>query len=136
MQTSARPVYLDSSAIVKMAIAEQESSALRAFLQSYLVRVSSILAQTEVIRAVRPQGSAAARNAKAVLETITRVGLTDEIAETAALLQPQALRSLDAIHLATALALRPALAVVVTYDRRLAAGAEFHGLSVVMPGIE
>jgi uncharacterized protein len=119
-----------------MAIAEQESSALRAFIQNYPVRVSSILAHTEVLRAVRPQGFAAGQHAKAVLETITRVGLTDEIAESAGLLQPQALRSLDAIHLATALALRPTLAAVVTYDRRLAAGAELQGLPVVMPGIK
>jgi predicted nucleic acid-binding protein len=62
------------------------------------------------------------------------IRLDDDLLDTAAHLDTPALRSLDAIHLASALALGKGLAAVVSYDRRMAAAAERLGLTVVAPG--
>ena len=95
--------------------------------------VSSALAWTEVIRAVRRARGRVAR-ARDVLEGIALVPIDDGILRGAADLAPVALRTLDAIHVATALSLRGDLASLVTYDDRLAAAATAAGIRVVAPG--
>ena len=94
--------YLDSSAIVKLVIRESESSALRRFLRAYAIRVSSELARVEVIRAVRLQDIEIRARALAVLSRIRLLRIDDDVISAAATMNPAVLRSLDAIHLASA----------------------------------
>ena len=128
-------VYLDSSALVKLVVTEPESSALMEFLQRQSDRVSSAVALTEVPRALRRAGFGASerRRSREVMARIALVDVDRRILVAAAALDPPALRTLDAIHLATALALREDLAAIVTYDRRLAAAAERAHLEVSAP---
>ena len=128
-------VYLDSSALVKLVVAEPESSALADFLRGRSERVSSAVALTEVPRALRRAGFGAneRRRSREVMARIALVDVDRRILVAAAALDPPALRSLDAIHLATALAVREDLATIVTYDRRLAAAAERVHLEVSAP---
>lgn len=125
--------YMDSSAITKLVVDEAESAALRAFLASGPVVATSALALVEVVRAVRAQGPAAVALARAVLSTIEIVELTDSIASDAATLDPPLLRSLDAIHLATARALGDQLGPVITYDRRMQEAIIALGLTLAAP---
>jgi len=128
-----RATYLDSSAIVKLAVAEAESGALRRYLRRRPPLVSSALAQTEVGRALSPLGSVAARRGSEVLSRVDLVRLSDRVLEAAARLAPPELRSLDAIHLATAQQLGAGLGRVVTYDDRMAAAAQAMGWTVTAP---
>lgn len=128
-------VYLDSSALVKLVVAEPESSVLADFLRGWSERVSSAVALTEVPRALRRAGFGASerRRSREVMARIALVDVDRRILVAAAALDPPALRTLDAIHLATALAVREDLAAIVTYDRRLAAAAERAHLEVSAP---
>jgi predicted nucleic acid-binding protein len=126
-------VYLDSSALVKLVVAEAESAALRRHLRSRPERATSALAKVEVIRAVRPHGPPAVTRARQVLRRIDVVHLDDELLEDAATLDRGVLRSLDAIHLASARTLGDELQAVVTYDARMATAAERLGLQVDTP---
>lgn len=129
------PVYLDASALVKLVAEESESSVLQEFLSAPRVRVSSILARVELLRAVGRStlGVPGRRRAEAVLSSIALVRLNDEILHAAGGLEPPTLRTLDALHLATALSMGPDLADFVTYDRRQAEAASAAGLNVVAP---
>ena len=128
-------VYLDSSALVKLVVAEPESSALVAFLRGRSERVSSAVALAEVPRALRRAGFGASerRRSREVMARIALVDVDRRILAGAAALDPPGLHTLDAIHLATALAVREDLAALVTYDRRLAAAAERVHLEVSAP---
>ncbi len=126
-------VYLDSSALVKTVVVEPESAALRRFLRRYPRRVSCALARTEVIRAVRSLGAKVTARARATIQRIELVHVDDALLDAAAALDPAILRSLDAIHLASALSVAAELEAVVTYDARMAAGAAVLGLRAVAP---
>jgi predicted nucleic acid-binding protein len=128
-------VYLDSSALVKLVVAEPESSVLADYLRGWSERVSSAVVLTEVPRALRRAGFGASerRRSREVMARIALVDVDRRILAAAAALDPPALRTLDAIHLATALAVREDLAAIVTYDRRLAAAAERVHLEVSVP---
>lgn len=95
--------------------------------------MSSALARTEVARALLPLGEAAVRAGHDVLSRIELVRINDRVLGSAGGLLPPELRSLDAIHLATAQQLGTDLARVVTYDERMAEAAEGMGLSVAAP---
>jgi hypothetical protein len=97
--------------------------------------VSSALALAEVPRALRRAGFGASerRRSRQVMARIALVEVDRRILVAAAALEPPGLRTLDAIHLATALAVREDLEAVVTYDRRLAAAAERIHLEVSVP---
>ena len=71
--------------------------------------------------------------ADVALDKVARVGISDAVVESAGRLRDPALRSLDAIHLATALMLGDAVDVMVTYDKRLAAAAAAHKIAAVAP---
>lgn len=129
-----RAIYLDSSAIVKLAVAEPESVALRMYLRRRRPLVSSSLARTEVGRALAPAGGSAVGRGVAVLARIDLIRVSDRLLDSAAQLQHAELRSLDAIHLATAQQLGTSLAQVVTYDGRMFAAAQVMGMQVVAPG--
>jgi predicted nucleic acid-binding protein len=125
--------YLDSSAIVKLAIREPESLALRRYLRTRRPLVSSALARTEVFRALLPAGDEAVKRGRDVLQRLDLVRVNDRILNAAGLLLPSELRSLDAIHLATAHQLGHDLKALVTYDDRMAAAARQLGYRIVQP---
>ena len=126
-------VYLDSSALVKLVVAEPESSALRRELRGEPDRASCTLARVEVVRAVRPHGAAAVSRARRLLRRIDLVQLDDELLDAAAMLDGGVLRSLDAIHLAAAQTLGDDLDAVITYDERMTTAARLIGLTVRAP---
>lgn len=126
--------YLDSSAIVKLAVAEPESPALRRHLRRRRPLVSSALARTEVLRALLPAGAAAVASGRSVLADIELARVNDRVLAAAATLEPAELRTLDAIHLATAQRFAAELAQLVTYDDRMLAGAARLGLRTAAPG--
>lgn len=128
-----RMTYLDSSAIVKLALREPESGALRRFIRQAPTLTSSALARTEVVRAVRALGPQAVRRARAVLTRVSLIRVDEVVLEAAALLDPLSLRTLDAIHVATALGFAADLDAVVTYDARMGAAAEVLGLPIAAP---
>ncbi len=128
-------IYLDSCAIVKLVVAEAESPALRDYLRARPseLPVTSALARVEVIRAVRGHGAAARAAAIAALDRIDQMPLVDPLLDDAGQVGSGALRSLDAIHLASATALEDGLTAFVTYDQRLASAAAGVGLPVHAP---
>lgn len=127
-------VYVDSSALVKLVLAEAESGALRTWLNAPIVATTCALARTEVIRAVAPGGEAAIARSRELLRSVEMIALDDSLLDAAAVIGPATLRSLDAIHLAASLALGDDLLAVVTYDRRMLAGARALGLPTATPG--
>ncbi len=132
--TSGRGIaYLDSSALIKLVIAEPESAALREALRSWPGRASSRLAIVEVLRTVRLQQPAAEPLARRVLRGVALLRITDRILVTAGTLDPPRLRSLDAIHLATALQLQPLLVAFASYDGSQLQAAEAAGLPTLAP---
>ena len=128
-----RATYVDSSALVKLAVREAESAALRRYLGRRRPLVSSALARTEVVRALVPLGSEAVRRGREVLARVELLRVNDRVLDAAGLLAPADLRSLDAIHLASAEQLGGDLRGFVTYDERLASAAAGRGLRVVQP---
>lgn len=125
--------YLDSSAIVKLAVREPESSALHRYLQRRRPLVTSTLARTEVVRALLPAGDEAIAAGRWALTLLDLVRVNKWVLDQAAKLLPVHVRSLDAIHLATAGELGQDLGVVVTYDSRMAEAAEQLGYRVTAP---
>src|SRR5712691_6230600 len=115
--------YLDASAIVKLAVREPESAALRRHLRRRRPLVSSALSRTEVLRALLPAGETAFVRGRRVLTTVNLIRVNDVILNAAGALLPPELRSLDAIHLATARQLGDELGEVITYDERMVGAA-------------
>jgi len=127
-------VYLDSSAIVKLVFVEPETTALEQFLTTSPIRVSSVVAAIETMRAARLVGDPdVIRHAGRVLAAIHLLELNGSIVAVASEVEPRPLRSLDAIHLASAMSLRDGLAGMVVYDKRLADAARKAGLTVWAP---
>ncbi|WP_322768244.1 type II toxin-antitoxin system VapC family toxin [Frankia sp. Cr1] len=128
-------IYLDTSAFVKLVRAEQETAALRDFLTTRrgMPLVSSVLLVVETRRAVLREDPSLLAGADLLLTRIGRVDIVHAVIETASRLPGAGLRSLDAIHLATALLMRDGLDGFVTYDRRLASVAGEQGLPVRAP---
>jgi len=125
--------YVDSSAIVKLVASESETPALSKFLASRHPLISSALATTEVHRAVLPFGESFLRQATDVLARIELVRVSNEVLEDAGRLKSTSLRSLDAIHLATAALFGNTLSGVITYDGRMLDAAQSFGWSVHAP---
>lgn len=141
-------IYLDSCALVKLIRDEDESAALRAWLdeQGDELLVTSELAEAEVVRAIRRaghsnQGTVAdpamlARQLEAatdVLADVDQLLLDRTILLMAGRLEAPMVRTLDAIHLVSALEVNINETRFVTYDRRLAAAAQDAGLTVIAP---
>jgi predicted nucleic acid-binding protein len=129
-------LYLDSSAVVKLVQQEPESDALARYLDdhdddSY---VTSALARLEVVRALQPSGAEAVGRGRELLGRMYHVPVDADLLDRAARLAPASrLRSLDAIHLASAELLGVDLRAVVTYDRRMAGAAAVLRLPVATP---
>jgi predicted nucleic acid-binding protein len=128
-----RATYLDSSAIVKLVVAEPESQALRAHLRRRRPLISSALARTEVVRALLPAGAIAMSRGREVLRRLDLIRINDRVLDMAGTLEPAQVRSLDAIHLATAQLLGEDLSQVITYDDRMADAARSLGLKTTAP---
>ena len=128
-------IYLDSSALVKLALTEPESAALTRFLaeRSDEAIVSSALHRTEVLRAIWVSEPGALTRGVRLVRRIGRVALSSEVLDNAATLPPQRLGSADAIHLASALAIRRDLVSFVAYDKRLLDAAAEAGLPTASP---
>jgi uncharacterized protein len=129
-------LYLDSSALVKLVQHEGESAALRHYLRAHArdERVASELVRVEVVRSVLQGGPTAVAHARRQLARLYLVVIDRQVLDQAATLAPGSLlRSLDAIHLATAQLLGSELRSILTYDARMAQAASALGLSVAAP---
>ena len=126
--------YVDTSALTKLVVAEPESKALRKWLTATNRQlVSSDLARTELLRAVRRAAPDRMVQAREVLDSLVLLQVSTDVFEAAAHLEPTVLRTLDAIHLASALTLGDELEGVVAYDERLAQAAQGVGIAVIQP---
>lgn len=127
--------YLDTSALVKLCAPEPESAALRSWMEAQdEALVTSDLARTELLRAVRRVRPDCVLLARMVLDTLTVRGLDRGLFEEAARLDPPELRSPDALHLAAALSFEDDLLGVVTYADRLAEATQLLGFAPLSPG--
>ncbi len=129
-------LYLDTSALVKLVQVEAESAALRRYLKrcSGDLRMTSALSRVELVRAVSAGGPQATAHARRVLSRLHVLELGRDLLDAAADLAPgTVLRSLDAIHLASAVQVGNDLRAVLTYDSRMATTAAVLGLAVAAP---
>ncbi|MFE9765273.1 type II toxin-antitoxin system VapC family toxin [Streptomyces sp. NPDC005808] len=128
-------IYLDSAAVVKLVHAESESQALRNWLDERVETgwTSSVLVEIESSRALARYAPEAVARLHPVLDLIELVELDSGVRILAQTVKPATVRSLDAIHLATALRIRSQITSFVTYDKRLADAAQAAGLTVDMP---
>ena len=125
--------YLDSSAFLKLVVAEPESAALANYLTRWPRWASSALLRTEATRAAQRHHPRYLGPARGQLAAMDLVQMTEPQLDHAATLNPPELRSLDAIHLAAAMSLGSDLGVFVAYDERLAEAARQQGLTVRSP---
>ncbi|MGH9411423.1 MAG: type II toxin-antitoxin system VapC family toxin [Vicinamibacterales bacterium] len=126
--------YLDSSALAKFVVAEPETAALERDAAGRRDLLSSRLGATELRRAVRRAGHRRVlQQVEGVLDSVVLVELSPVILDRAGHLPPSLLRTLDAIHLATALSLNLSECDFITYDDRLADAAAASGLHVLQP---
>ena len=125
--------YLDSSAFVKLVTEEDESAALADALEAWPDRASSRLLRIEVLRAARLSGAQAVARAAGLLHDVALLPLADSLLEQALDVRPAAVRTLDAIHLATALELGDELGVLISYDMRMLEGARELELDTLTP---
>jgi uncharacterized protein len=133
--------YLDTSAAVKLVQEEPGSKALVAWLgegeeqgEGERELASSMLLHTELLRATRRARPDLLAAARALLDHVALLDVSREVCDRAGLLEPDGMHSLDALHLASALALAEDLEGIVTYDTRLRDAALALGLDVVAPG--
>lgn len=129
-----RLVYADSSALVKLVIEEHESTALERHLARAPVLATSRIALVEVSRATRLANPApeVQSEAQLLLASCMLIDVTDGLLRAAAGLASATVRTLDAIHLASAL--RIDADELVAYDRRLLAAAVEQGITIASPG--
>lgn len=128
-------IYFDTSALVKLVFDETESAALAEWLtlRADVPKVSSDLSTIELLRTCRRVDEGAVEGANLLLGGIDLLPMDRAIVEKAASLVPTELRSLDAIHLASALSVKTSLTAFVAYDARLCAAADDAGIEVVSP---
>jgi uncharacterized protein len=127
-------LYIDASAFVKLVLPEPETEALVAALDPQARLVASEILEVEVLRAVcRASSGNVEATVRAQLDGVRLLPMDDQIRKRASGLAPVALRTLDAIHIATALDLGEHLEGVYTYDTRMAAAATQAGLRVYAP---
>jgi predicted nucleic acid-binding protein len=131
-------LYLDSSALVKLAVREPETAALGAELSRWPLCATSSITSIEVARATararqQQPGVLPPSDVAALLSATVEMVLTDRVRDTASTLAPPELRTLDAIHVASALALGEDLAALVSYDVRMQRAAEHCRVRVLAP---
>ena len=127
-------VYVDTSALVKLVFDEPESSALVQFIEALPDRVCSAVASVELARVARSvQDPVVERDAKRILKGLHLIAVDPALLAVAAATEPRSLKTLDAIHLATARSLGHELAGFITYDRALARAARHYDMTVWSP---
>ena len=130
-------IYLDTSAAAKLSIHERETDALETWLDaSGGAPVSNLITVIELRRAAARRPAEVQRDVRETLALLGLLPLTVGVADQAAVVGNASLRSLDAIHLATAMLLGDDLTAFVTYDRQLGRAALDAGLPFVAPGYE
>ncbi len=126
--------YLDTSALVKLVTVEDDTAALHEWVADHQPElVASDLIRTELRRAVRRSGATDPIDIDDALAAVDLLPATPSVFDAAAELEPPGLRTLDAVHLATALGVLDDLDGIITYDERLAAAAAVHELAVIAP---
>jgi len=127
-------LYLDTSGLAKLLVEEPETEAVRALVAGHTRVVSSALAEVELMRVAHRIGDDLVPHARYILDALNIAAITPPILRSAGNLLPgTGLRSVDAIHLATAIAL-PDLVTVCTYDPRMLAAAASLGMPTANPG--
>ena len=126
-------VYLDTSAFVKLIVAEPESPALRRYLRRRGQPASAGLIRTEAVRTLKPHGATSVATARRAFNRMLLIRLNAGLLDRAGELEPLELRTLDAIHLAAAESLGTDLGVIVAYDQRLVDATTNLGLPVSSP---
>lgn len=129
---AAELLYIDASAFVKLVLAEAETPALAAALEGVQLLVASQILEVEVLRATRRGGGDVAV-ARAQLDGVRLLPLSEGIRRQASELTPSSIRSLDAIHIATALSLGKRLGGLYTYDERMSDAGREAGVDVLAP---
>jgi len=127
--------YCDSSALLKLVVAEPETAALEDAISTWHL-VTSELSVAELARAARRRGVPGLEAARQALVRTDIMALDSEVLWMAAEIEPALLRTLDAIHLASALLLEGDCEGVITYDARMAEAARASGLAVFAPGAD
>jgi predicted nucleic acid-binding protein len=127
-------VYLDASALVKLVAPEAESDSMASFVASHRSQSTSVVGLVEVRRAAARRPGVTATRLEDVLTRVIGIAFDPDVAAAAATIGSPVLRTLDAIHLASAAALGSDLEALVTYDRRLAEAARALGMPVASPG--
>ena len=129
-------IYLDSSALVTIVVERRYAKALRTYLDQHatLRTITSTIGFVETVRTCDQLGSYPNLMSR-LLRDHEEVRLTNVVRD-AAVHVPGKLRTLDALHVASAQQLGPELTALVTYDRRMAEAARDNGLPVAMPGLE
>ena len=130
-------IYLDSSALVKLALAEPESAALASYLakRADQALVSSTLHRAEVLRAIWRAEPGALPRAQRIIRRISLISLSHDLLDNAATQAPPALPTSAAIHLASAMAVKRDLTAFVAYDAHLLEAAQAAGLPVASPAL-
>ena len=128
-------IYIDTSALVKLLFDEPESTALTDWLTQNIEipKVSSDLSAVELLRTCQRIDGSLVDDVRRLLDGVDLLPIDHVIVERAAVLAPRELRSLDAIHLASALSIIEDLTDFVAYDIRLCSAAKQVGLPVVSP---
>jgi predicted nucleic acid-binding protein len=130
-------LYLDTSALVKLVVEEPESADLAAWLDERPDEVlcTSVIGRVELLRAARRRGPETTPAASQLLAEIALVPVDHLVLDLATALEPAALRTLDALHLASASSLGDAVTAVVAYDERLLRAADLIGINTASPGL-
>jgi uncharacterized protein len=128
-------IYLDSSALVKLAVTEPESEALTRYLAERAAQalVSSPLHRAEVLRAVWRAEPGALPRAQRIIRRVSLVSLSHDLLDNAGTVPPGGLPTTGAVHLASALTIKRDLTAFVCYDEQLLAAASAAGLPVASP---
>jgi len=128
------PLYADTSALVKLVVNEPESAALVRYLgESNLQLTSNEISEVELLRAVARVDRDLLPEASDLLERMILLPLTRAVRARAARIPPVSVRSLDAIHLATAIEIQAHLRHFMSYDNRFLDAARAAGFDVVSP---
>lgn len=127
-------IYLDTSAALKLVLPEPETERLELWIaeRAGIPRVSSRLLRIEMLRAVARNAPHRMSRANVILSAVALLSI-DDVAPMAEVIGDSMLRSLDAIHLATAHEVRTDLTAFVCYDKRLRDSAQALGLPVETP---
>ena len=126
-------IYIDTSALLRLVFPDDGTPALEGFLDADPDLVSSTLLAIEARRGTWRRAPGRLPRVDVLLGAVETIGITPSVVESAGRLPDPGLRSLGAIHLATALLIREDLDALLTYDDRLAVAARSHGIEVAAP---